>query len=157
MGRPRNKCGTGSQEPDLRCGMTGTSPSTGLRTGWHVTAKSSIRNWVMLYKSGVYASKVTCLTPGGLPYAETSRLRLIVRLKGEQSTLTVWQESAEGIVGVGNEPLNKRRGLTPPKARTVWRISKTCLRAKRKPTFMEATRLSSYFALATSSEHPVGP
>ncbi len=71
--------------------MTGTS--------WHVTAKSSIRNWVMLYKSGVYALKVTVLTPGGLPYAVTSRLRLIVRLKGEQSTLTVWQESAEGIVG----------------------------------------------------------
>ncbi len=64
-------------------------------------------HWVMLYKSGVYASKVACLTPGGLPYAETSRLRLTVRLKGEQSTLTVWQESAEGIVGVGNEPLNK--------------------------------------------------
>jgi hypothetical protein len=49
--------------------------------------------------SGVYASKVTVLTPGGLPYAVTSRLRLIVRLKGEQSTLTVWQASAEGIVG----------------------------------------------------------
>ena len=24
--------------------------------------------WGVLYKSGVYASKVTCLTPGGLPY-----------------------------------------------------------------------------------------
>ncbi len=72
--------------------MTGTS--------WHVTAKSSIRNRVMLYKSGVYALKVTCLTPGGLPYAETSRLRLIVWLRGGQSTLTVWQKSAEGIVGM---------------------------------------------------------
>lgn len=72
--------------------MTGTS--------WHVTVKSSIRSWVMLYKSGVYALKVTCLTPGGLPYALTSRLRLIVGLRGEQSSLTVWQKSAEGIVGI---------------------------------------------------------
>jgi hypothetical protein len=30
----------------------------------------------MLYKSGVYALKVTCLTPGDLPYAAVSRLRL---------------------------------------------------------------------------------
>ena len=79
--------------------MTGTS--------WHVTAKSSIRKWVMLYKSGVYALTVTSplvkpgagLTPGGLPYALTSRLRLNVGLRGEQSLLTVWQKSAEGIVG----------------------------------------------------------
>ena len=72
--------------------MTGTS--------WHVTAKSSIRNWVMLYKSGVYASRVTVLTPGGLPYAIASRLRLIAWLRVEQSTLTVWQKSAEGIVDI---------------------------------------------------------
>jgi len=72
--------------------MTGTS--------WHVTAKSSIRNRVMLYKSGVYALKVAFLTPGGLPYALTSRLRLIVGLRDEQSSLTVWQKSAEGIVGI---------------------------------------------------------
>ena len=56
-------------------------------------------HWGVLYKSGVYASKVTVLTPGGLPYAIASRLRLIAWLKGEQSTLTVWQESAEDIVG----------------------------------------------------------
>ena len=31
-----------------------------------MTAKSSIRNWGVLYKSGVYAEKVSCLTPGGL-------------------------------------------------------------------------------------------
>jgi len=55
----------------------------------------------MLYKSGVYALKATCLTPGGLPYAIASRLRLIARLRGEQSTLTVWQKSAEGIVMAG--------------------------------------------------------
>ena len=56
------------QEPDMRCGILGTSG--------HVTAKSSIHNWSMLYKSGVYALKATCLTPGGLPYADVSRLRL---------------------------------------------------------------------------------
>jgi hypothetical protein len=53
----------------------------------------------VLYKSGAYASTVTSLTPGGLPYAGTSRLRLNVRLRGEQSTLSAWQESAEGKVG----------------------------------------------------------
>jgi hypothetical protein len=37
----------------------------------------------VLYKSGVYTSKATCLTPGGLPYARASRLRLISWLKEE--------------------------------------------------------------------------
>jgi len=46
------------QEPDLRCGTSGTSG--------HVTTKSSIRNWGVLYKSGIYALKVTCLTLGDL-------------------------------------------------------------------------------------------
>ena len=46
------------QEPDLRCGTSGTSG--------HVTVKSSICNRGVLYKSGVYASKVTCLTLGDL-------------------------------------------------------------------------------------------
>jgi len=46
------------QEPDLRCGTSGTSG--------HVTTKSSIRNWGVLYKSGVYALKVTYLTLGDL-------------------------------------------------------------------------------------------
>jgi hypothetical protein len=32
-----------------------------------VTAKSSIRLRDVLYKSGVYAGKVLCLTPGDLP------------------------------------------------------------------------------------------
>ena len=53
----------------------------------------------VLYKSGVYASKVTGLTPGDLSYANASRLRLSAWLKGERSTLTVWQKSAEGILG----------------------------------------------------------
>ncbi len=48
----------------------------------------------MLYKSvpTLRELKVMVLSPGGLVYAVTSRLRLIVRLKGEQSTLTVWQK-----------------------------------------------------------------
>jgi len=37
----------GEQEPDMRCGTLGTSG--------HVTAKSSIHDWGVLYKSGVYA------------------------------------------------------------------------------------------------------
>ena len=31
-----------------------------------MTVKSSIRLWDVLYKSGVYAGKVLCLTPGDL-------------------------------------------------------------------------------------------
>ncbi|MBW2345709.1 MAG: hypothetical protein JRF53_17250 [Deltaproteobacteria bacterium] len=50
-----------ARPPDLRCGTSGTSG--------HGTAKPSIRNWGVLYKAGVYALKVTCLTLGGLPYA----------------------------------------------------------------------------------------
>ena len=47
------------QEPDMRCGAP--------RTSWHVTTKSSIHgNRGVLYKSGVYAWKVICLTLGGL-------------------------------------------------------------------------------------------
>jgi hypothetical protein len=40
-----------------------------------VTTKSSIRNWGVLYKSGVYALKALCLTPGDLPCALGSRVR----------------------------------------------------------------------------------
>ena len=93
------------QEPDLRCGTFGTSG--------HVTTKSSIRIWDVLYKSGVYASTVTSLTPGDLPYAIASRLRLIAWLKEEKSTLTLWQKSAEGIVihavGGAIEALHSRK------------------------------------------------
>jgi len=66
--KPNPKMRGDEQEPDMRCGILGTSG--------HVTAKSSIHNWSMLYKSGVYALKATCLTPGGLPYANANRLRL---------------------------------------------------------------------------------
>jgi len=59
------------QEPDRRCGTLGTSGH--LSACGHaqagVTAKSSICKRGVLYKSGVYASKVTCLTLGGLPCA----------------------------------------------------------------------------------------
>ena len=40
----------------MRCGTPGTS--------WHVTTKSSFCDWGVLYKSGVYAVKVLCLTLG---------------------------------------------------------------------------------------------
>jgi hypothetical protein len=42
----------------MRCGTLGASG--------HVTTKPSIRKWGVLYKSGVYARKVLCLTPGDL-------------------------------------------------------------------------------------------
>jgi len=105
--------GTGSElwyirdEPRLKSG-----------TGAQMTAKSSIRNWGVLYKSGVYASKVTCLTLGDL-YSV-----LYVRLRVEQSTLTAVQKSAEAIVGgmkqasifgsmeeIGTRPVTERAGV----------------------------------------------
>ena len=43
----------------MRCGTPGMS--------WHVTAKSSFCVRGVLYKSGVYAGKALCLTPGELP------------------------------------------------------------------------------------------
>ena len=46
-----------------------------------------------LYKSGIYALKVTCLTLGDL-YSVFNK-----RLSGEQFSLTAIQKSAEGIVG----------------------------------------------------------
>jgi hypothetical protein len=71
-----------------------------------VTAKSSIRKWGVLYKSGVYALKVTCLPVGRqvLPW-EISHVPWDVAcdgnwLRGEQSTLIAWEKSAEGIVGI---------------------------------------------------------
>ena len=51
----------------MRCGTPGASG--------HVTAKPSIRNWDVLYKSSVYAQKALCLTPGDLPCALGSRVR----------------------------------------------------------------------------------
>ena len=54
-------------EPDLRCGTFGTSG--------HVTAKSSILPWDVLYKFGVYARTVLCLTLGDLLCALGSRVR----------------------------------------------------------------------------------
>ena len=58
FGLPNPKVRGDEQEPDMRCGTFGTSG--------HVTTKSSIRNWGVLYKSGVYALKALCLTPGDL-------------------------------------------------------------------------------------------
>jgi len=44
----------------------------------HVTAKSSICAWGAFCKSGVYARKVTRLTPGGLPGAVYGSVRTVV-------------------------------------------------------------------------------
>jgi len=41
-----------------------------------VTRKPSIGKRGVLYKSGVYAQKALCLTPGGLPCALGGRVRL---------------------------------------------------------------------------------
>ncbi len=68
-----------------------------LGSSGHVTTKPSIRKRGVLYKSGVYARKVLCLTPGGLLFALGSRVRRIW-LSVEKSTLIAGEKSAEGIV-----------------------------------------------------------
>jgi hypothetical protein len=74
-----------------------------------VTAKPSIRDWGVLYKSGVYAQKVLCLTPGDLPCALGRRVRLKL---AERRGIDV---DRMGEVSRGNSSLGK--GET--KARTV--------------------------------------
>jgi hypothetical protein len=61
----------------MRCGTSGTSG--------HVTTKSSIRDLGVLYKSGVYAQKVLCLTPGGLYSVLTGGMAKIVAPSGNQT------------------------------------------------------------------------
>jgi hypothetical protein len=78
------------QEPDMRCGTPGTSG--------HVTTKSSIRVLGVLYKSGVYARTVLCLTLGGL-----HAVRQRGELSEEESEPTGMQKSAEGIVCAGQQ------------------------------------------------------
>ena len=65
--KPNPKARGDEQEPDTRCGTSGTSR--------HVTAKSSIRGMGVLYKSGVYVRNVLYLTLGDPPSALGSRLR----------------------------------------------------------------------------------
>jgi hypothetical protein len=90
------------QEPDMRCGTPGTSG--------HVTTKSSIRVLGVLYKSGVYARTVLCLTLGDL-----HAVRQRGELSEEESEPTGMQKSAEGIVGPAQarlvrHPKAERRG-----------------------------------------------
>ena len=63
----------------------------------HVTVKPSLCDWGTFCKSGVYAVKVTSLTPGDLPGA-------LEKLSVWQRTLNTREESAEGIVS-GQPPL----------------------------------------------------
>ena len=57
-GSPTQKVGGDEQKPNTRSGTPGASG--------HVTAKPSIREWGVLYRSGVYARKVVPLALGGL-------------------------------------------------------------------------------------------
>ena len=58
-----------------------------------MTIKPSICTGSTFYKSSVYAVTVSCLTPGDLPGASTTRLG------AEQSALNPVEKSANGIVG----------------------------------------------------------
>ena len=74
----------------MRCGTLGTSG--------HVTMKSSIRAWGVLYKSGVYARTVLCLTLGDL-HAVRPRAHALGELSEGRPQPIGMQKSAESIVG----------------------------------------------------------
>ena len=96
----------------MRCDVHGTS--------WHVTTKSSIRDWCAFYKSGAYARQSSVSYPGrpvqcslngmaGIlwhrretrrkPRRQMSACSREKELKLLRESLTAVQESAEGIVG----------------------------------------------------------
>jgi hypothetical protein len=70
-----------------------------------VTTKSSICAWGVLYKSGVYAWKVLCLTLGGLPVVCASEV-VPRKLSEAQAELSGRQKPAKGIVGCKTEGPN---------------------------------------------------
>jgi len=72
-----------------------------LRASGHVTMKPSIRNRGVLYKSGVYAGKVLCLTPGDLLCVPP-----VAGLNVEGSPLMAGEKPAEGIVVLWDEGPN---------------------------------------------------
>jgi hypothetical protein len=74
----------------MRCGTPGTSG--------HVTTKSSIYDWGVLYKSGVYARQSSVSYPGRSPMLPWSVACEANWLGKEQSIPTIWEKSAEGIV-----------------------------------------------------------
>jgi hypothetical protein len=74
----------------MRCGTLGASG--------HVTTKPSIRKWSVLYKSGAYAWKVLCLTPGDLLCARGEVACDRNWLNVEKSRLIAGEKSAEGIL-----------------------------------------------------------
>jgi hypothetical protein len=119
MGKGFGRSGFVATRPDVRRGLEeAQSKDAGRRTetGYEVwyTLDERARNrevlkstvWGVLYKSGVYASKVVSLTLGGLPGVRGSGLR------GERSLLTAVQKSAEGVVA---ESRRSQLGTPKPK------------------------------------------
>jgi hypothetical protein len=97
----------------MRCGTPGTSG--------HVTTKSSIRAWGVLYKSGVYARTVLCLTLGDL-HAVRLRGHAPGELSEGKPEPTGMQKSAKGIVGAlrTEGPNGARKGLKERSRRLWW-------------------------------------
>ncbi len=83
--KPNPKLQGDEQKPNMRRNASGTSG--------HVTTKYSIWDWGAFCKSGVYAAKVMCLTPGDLR-GYFKRLK-----QGVWRALSTVEKSAEGIVG----------------------------------------------------------
>jgi hypothetical protein len=112
---------TGTGYPEAQSKDAGRRTGTGsevwyIRDEWARDHEVLHLHWGVLYKSGVYALKVTCLTLGGL-----SCVLLFVRLRIERSILIAWEKSAEGIVGIKQAKLvrhsnaeRRRNGYAEP-------------------------------------------
>ena len=96
------------QKPDMRCGTSGTSG--------HVTTKSSIRNRDVLYKSGVYAWKVTRSYPGRSVICQDQPLATDCLAEKRAIPSDRMTEVSRGHSRCGNEPHQKRNGEVSPNA-----------------------------------------
>ena len=94
-----------------------------------VTTKSSI-HLDFVGTSGGDAVKVNMLTLGDLPCCPGQLLNEAAQgLELPRGRSNAAQKSAEGIVGLGNEPVKKKKkkagGLTRLKARTIGKVNRS--------------------------------
>jgi hypothetical protein len=78
-------------------------------------------HWGVLYKSGVYAAKALCLTPGGLPAVRASEFSHANWALAQAGSIGR-QKSAEGKVCAGQR--TDQEGSSPSGARVRGAVSK---------------------------------
>jgi len=115
-------------------------------TSGYATAKSSIREWGVLYRSGGYALKDMRLTPGGLPGVRIMRTGVgAIRSDRRAGVAHVVEDEEIGfeIAGEGRGLISDGLGLrgTPASPRMPpWRLSRSPALALALPTGFFAER-----------------